>query len=306
MTYLRKRFVAMMKRAVSLSFRATLVPFFLWTIVLAGCASQNEMFVLDDRLAALEQRHEAADRERAQLRAVLDGVTTTNQSEEQTLREQSATLRVDMDTLREEVRRLSGQVEEALHALREKTRVLEDLDRRKQQAYADLNNAVQSHSDQLQRIETYLNFEKQEKTAPEAAAAPAPEAATTDKKVPEDQLYEAAKAAFDNGDIEAARQGFNDLIKRFPNSAHSDNAQFWIGESYYREKWYEKAILEYQKVIENYPKGNKVQASLLKQGFAFLNLGDTANARLILKELVRRFPKSNEAAIAQNKLSGLQ
>ena len=41
---------------------------------------------------------------------------------------------------------------------------------------------------------------------------------------------------------------FKELIERFPKSERADNAQFWIGEIYYREKWYEKAILEYQKV----------------------------------------------------------
>jgi TolA-binding protein len=55
-------------------------------------------------------------------------------------------------------------------------------------------------------------------------------------------------------------------------------------------------------VIETYPKGNKVPASLLKQGFAFLNLGDEVNARLILKELIKKYPKSNEAAIARKKI----
>ncbi|MEK6196353.1 MAG: tetratricopeptide repeat protein, partial [Deltaproteobacteria bacterium] len=67
-------------------------------------------------------------------------------------------------------------------------------------------------------------------------------------------------------------------------------------------KWYEKAILEYQKVIENYPKGNKVPASLLKQGFAFLSLGDKANARLILNELAKKYPDTNEGKIAVQKL----
>jgi tol-pal system protein YbgF len=95
-------------------------------------------------------------------------------------------------------------------------------------------------------------------------------------------------------------------LKRYPKSDNADNAQFWIGEIYYRQKWYETAILEYQKVIENYPKGNKVQASLLKQGFAFFNLEDTANARLILMELVRKYPKSNEAVIAREKLKAMQ
>lgn len=95
-------------------------------------------------------------------------------------------------------------------------------------------------------------------------------------------------------------------MKRFPNSDNADNAQFWIGEIYYRQKWYEKAILEYQTVIEKYPKGNKVQASLLKQGFSFFNLGDKANARLIFNELVRKYPDANEAAIAREKLKTLQ
>jgi len=85
----------------------------------------------------------------------------------------------------------------------------------------------------------------------------------------------------------------------------ADNAQFWIGEIYYNQKWYEKAILEYQKVIENYPNGNKVQSALLKQGFSFFNLGDKANARLIFTELIKKYPKSNEAEIAKKKLKGL-
>ncbi|MCP4371246.1 MAG: tol-pal system protein YbgF, partial [Deltaproteobacteria bacterium] len=93
-----------------------------------------------------------------------------------------------------------------------------------------------------------------------------------------------------------------ELLDRYPKSKSADNAQFWIGEIYYREKWYEKAILEYQKVIENYPKGNKDQASLLKQGFAFYNLKDKPNSRLIFKELIKKFPGSNEAKIAKKKL----
>jgi TolA-binding protein len=43
----------------------------------------------------------------------------------------------------------------------------------------------------------------------------------------------------------------------------------------------------------------------LKQGFAFLNLGDTSNARLILSELIKKYPTSNEAKIAERKLKGL-
>ena len=59
-------------------------------------------------------------------------------------------------------------------------------------------------------------------------------------------------------------------------------------------------------MIENYPKGNMVQASHLKQGLAFFNLGDKTNSRLILRELVSKYPKSNEAKIAKQKLKEIK
>ena len=57
--------------------------------------------------------------------------------------------------------------------------------------------------------------------------------------------------------------------------------------------------------MKNYPKGNKVPAALLKQGLAFSQLKDASNARLVLSELVKKYPDSNEAAIARKKLKRL-
>ena len=105
--------------------------------------------------------------------------------------------------------------------------------------------------------------------------------------------------------MDKARQIFNQLIKDYPKSKNADNAQFWIGESYYRDKWYEKAILEYQNVIEKFPHGNKVPAAMLKQGMALEQIGEKASARLILEELVKKYPKSSEAGIASQKLKSL-
>jgi tol-pal system protein YbgF len=105
--------------------------------------------------------------------------------------------------------------------------------------------------------------------------------------------------------MDAARRDFEKLLTRYPQSELANNAQFWIGESHYRERWFEKAILEYQTVIEKYPDGSKVAAAMLKQGFAFLQLGDEANARLVLGELQRKHPDSSEAKVAAKKLAEL-
>lgn len=118
-------------------------------------------------------------------------------------------------------------------------------------------------------------------------------------------LYNSAKSAFDSGNMEKAQREFEEILAKFPEAEIAGNAQFWLGEIYYRGNWYEKALLEYKKVLDNYPKGNKVASALLKQGLAFEKLGQKANARIVLEELVRKYPGSSEALIAQKKLPQL-
>jgi TolA-binding protein len=49
-----------------------------------------------------------------------------------------------------------------------------------------------------------------------------------------------------------------------------------------------------------------VPSALLKQGHAFLALGDKVNSRLIFEELVRKYPHSAEAKAASDKLKELR
>jgi TolA-binding protein len=64
--------------------------------------------------------------------------------------------------------------------------------------------------------------------------------------------------------------------------------------------------LEYEKVIKNYPQANKVPSALLKQGFAFLNIGDKSSAKLLLEQVVKDYPATNQARIAKAKLAKIK
>ncbi len=182
-----------------------------------------------------------------------------------------------------------------------KISVSADLEERRKMETLRLEAQLVASDQKVDRILQYLNLE-----ATGERGALKPEKVSTVVNLTDKEMYGQARKAFDGGELEAARQGFQDLLKNYPKSNHADNAQFWIGETYYREKWFEKAILEYQKVIEKYPKGNKVPASRLKQGLAFSNLGDNTNARLILQELIKSHPQSNEARIAGKKLKKIK
>jgi tol-pal system protein YbgF len=119
-------------------------------------------------------------------------------------------------------------------------------------------------------------------------------------------LYKEAYETFQKGDLEGARGKFEAFLKQYPNTELSDNAQFWIGETYYLKKDFEKAILEYEKAIAKYPEGDKISVALFQQALAFLELGDKTNARNLLKRVIERYPHSDQAEMARKRLEGIK
>ena len=266
-------------------------------ISLGGCALQKDLVAVNDQVIALEQKAEA---DRTSLRSEVTRYHEDQLKSDQASRERHAELRAMINDLRDETRQLRGGLEKGQY---DADKMIADLAKAH---WKSLEKSFQNNQDRIVRIEQYLAMEPSEKLV---ASDTVQKEATKGKSVAEETqegLYARAKQLFDKGEYENARGLFRSFLKQYPKSKRGDNAQFWLGEIYYREKWYEKAILEYQKVIESYPKGNKTPSALLKQGFAFLNLDDKANARLILKELIRKFPESNEANVAKNKLKALK
>lgn len=259
--------------------------------LLFGCAAQQDVINLDNRLSQVEITS-----------AKMERLLSKTTEEELDIRSQSASLNVKIDSMKEELQVLKGRLEEVQHQLNQGASGVE-------KNVGQLQEMVTQQNERILRLEKYLNLESTERktSVPSLTAETAPEKMPVQdepgKDLSDTDLYIVAKKAFDQGEYESARQEFEDLLKKYPSSPRASNAQFWLGETYYQEKWYEKAILEYQKVIDKYPKDSKVPAALLKQGFAFLNLGDKTNARLILRELSDKYPGSNEAAVAKKKLS---
>ncbi len=272
---------------------------FVLTMLLGGCAARTDIIVLDERLAALENKVQRQD-------ASIQKAGKNTASKEKTLRNQSASLRVQLDAVREETMILRGKLEEIEFLLQRERKEVGESDKLRKVQLDRMREDLQAANSRIAQIERYLDLSTAAVIGSGQPAKPAAPARTGTKALSENEIYQLAKQAFDKGEYDSAREGFQELIKRYPKSKNADNAQFWIGEIYYREKWYEKAIVEYQKVVESYPKGNKIRSALLKQGYAFANIGDTANASLILKDLIRRYPDSNEATIAKRKLKQLK
>jgi len=272
------------------------------TTLATGCATQQDVITLDRRLASVERRNAALEKQRREL----EDTRQSLESKDSEIKSQAASLRVSIENLEEELRVLSGRLEEVEFKTAQKLGEAEsDIQQRGQKA-ASLEGKLLGLEDRVRQLEAYLNLDAAATTGAKPAASPAPAGEAAAAPAGEKERYAAARAAFEQGDFAKARGLFEKLLADFPDSPQANSAQFWVGETYYREKWFEKAILEYQKVVENYPKGNKLPAALLKQGFAFSNLGDNANARLILESLIQKYPDSSEAGIGAKKLQGMK
>ncbi|MFH1154980.1 MAG: tol-pal system protein YbgF [Pseudomonadota bacterium] len=272
--------------------------------LLSGCVAEQDVAVLENRIARLEmdsaQRVSKEKASEQQYGGALDRVEETLASTVKESGEKFAGIQVELDEIRNTIAVLNGRIDETDHKL---SQYSQDAFKDEKITLQRLDSAVSKNYQRLLDLENYMGFEPSDSPKPglTPAAAVQPGTDTSEKGI-----YDAGKQLLDQGDNEKARLKFEEFLKLYPTSENADNAAFWVADTYYRDKWFEKAILEYQKVIEKYAKGNKVPGALLKQGYSFANLGEKANARLILKELIKKYPGSNEARIATDKLKALQ
>jgi tol-pal system protein YbgF len=139
-----------------------------------------------------------------------------------------------------------------------------------------------------------------------SASAPSREPAAGSEADPAQNLYDNGIAAFTAKKFQEAYAAFNEYIEKYPKGNLAGNARFWLGDSLYNQGEYELAILEYQKVIADYPNHPKSPAALLKQGLAFEKLKDLETARLVYYKLEADFPKSEESAAGRKRLNSLK
>jgi tol-pal system protein YbgF len=245
--------------------------------------------------------------------------------EQRRMRTDTNAMQSDLDSMRgtlADTRANVQQMQRDVSALKERvdeTRV--QVGRQIGQTSREGDQRVKNLETRLAKLEEDLKAQAEVLKAREEAIKQLGEAVEAQQKtVPSDGLaegaaaesdairrdYEAAWRTLDKKDYKGAIGRFKEFIKKYPKSALAGNAQYWVGESHYALKEFDQAIIEFDAVRRKYPQGEKVPAALLKQGFAFADLGEKVNARLILQEVVEKYPQSPEAVRAKQRLKSLE
>jgi TolA-binding protein len=170
---------------------------------------------------------------------------------------------------------------------------LETVQRTFDAARSELAQVKTQQADLMARLES---IERQLGIRPGVPGEAVP--ATIDKNV----LFDGALAKLQAGQHADARRELRLFVQAFPQDPRAERAAFHVGESFYKEKDYEKAIAEFQRVVDTYPKGEMADDAWFYAGTAALDAKLCIEAGAYLGELIRLHPSSPFVRQARQKL----
>lgn len=220
----------------------------------------------------------------------------------------SAALIERVQTLQKEIQELRGQLEIQAHELK-------TLQQQQLTFYKDLdsritNGAGKTVAPQLPADSNALNKATTATPPAKVAAnttavtpvvAPASRANPADEQISYMAAYELVKNKRHDDAIKAMQA----FVQRYPQGGYSANAQYWLGELFMVKKDYPLAIDHFEIVLHQFPSSSKAAASMLKTGYAYAASGDNQEAKKRLQQVVKLYPGTPTAQLANLKLEAL-
>jgi tol-pal system protein YbgF len=160
--------------------------------------------------------------------------------------------------------------------------------------------------ERLQQLRAQIE-QRNRQSSPPAASVISP-ADTVNKSAPPpdapgpNELFQIGKDQLTRGGNSAARAAFTDFLQRFPDSELAADAQFYIAESYAAEASNGAADSAYAVVVSKYRESPRAPTALYKRGVIAQTAGRTTAAKRLYNDLIKRYPDSDEAELARERL----
>ena len=233
------------------------------------------------------------------------------QTQVQQLQDQMGRMQQSFDERMGIMRNLVEQQTDTINKVNASIQALQQLlakDHDEQAARSDqLSGQVQALNDSLDELKAKLAkiTSQMDQSASSGQNITQPAPAPGDTQSP-DALYNNALRDYNSGKLDLASQEFGDYLRSYPNTDLAGNAQFYLADIEYRQANYAAAVKDYDKVLVNYPGGNKTPAAQLKKGMALVQLGQKDAAVKEFNSLIQRYPRSLEANTAREQLRKLK
>ena len=260
-------------------------------LTLGGCAMKSDVTRVQNDVLVL--REENARQDSARARQLGEIIRMQQQ------------LFDSLATTRETIRTLRGDVANDLYGVQQQLVQLQELTGQSQRRLTELRTQLEARAEQLA---TSTSPSAAPGTSPSAAppradsgsTAPAPAGGNASA----DQMYEASLGQLRRGSASTARLGFRELLRSYPQSDKVPDALYFIGESFRTENA-DSAAAYYDMVARSYPQSTRAPAALYNLGLLNERASKNAAARDAYQRVVQAYPKSDEAALARDRLKAL-
>ena len=175
------------------------------------------------------------------------------------------------------------------------------------QLIRDINGKVENIEYRLSQLEKKIEtfdkdidlrfeqFKKQGISTPTSTNNTLKTAPQAPKGVSAKELYEQALNDLKNEKNSSAEEKFSQILASFPNDSLAGNAQYWLGEVYYKQQDFKKAAVAFKDGYSKYPNGTKGPDCLLKLGLSMKALDKKDEACTAFVNLPKVFTNvSNE------------
>ena len=190
--------------------------------------------------------------------------------------------------LEEQIRRLTGRIEELEYQNKTFVKTIDKLV--DQPSYQHLEPA--STSKTTMPISTIQNTQADMFLQENLRTLDTQNQKTTD---PIKQEYENAFGLLRQAKFSEAETNLKTFISTHEEHSLTSNAYYWLGETYYVQKSYEQAAVQFLRGYKKFPKGNKATDSLLKLSMSLGNLEKNTEACTSLNKLSSEFPNASNA-----------
>jgi len=128
--------------------------------------------------------------------------------------------------------------------------------------------------------------------------------------LPAPELYEKGSHALGRSRYAEARSSLQKIVERHPQSSFAPLARFLVGETYYREAEFDKAIKEFEAFMAFYPRHQIADLAQYRLAMSYYDQlkpveqdqGLTAKALAEFRKLVKEYPESRYAPDALGKM----
>lgn len=122
----------------------------------------------------------------------------------------------------------------------------------------------------------------------------------------EKRSYDMALSQLRTADFDGAILALSAFQRRYPSSAYSDTAKFWLGNAFYGKRDYKEAITVFRALVAAAPNHSRAPESMLAIANCQAEMKDFKAAKRTLEDLIKAYPNSEAAQAGKERLAILK